>query len=282
VEVRRFDDVATFFAHAGPFLEAREAQHNLFLGLRARLVADPHAFGPDDVYLATAEAGGRIMAASFRTPPHLFGLSAVDDLAAVDAFAADVRGTDLPGVIGPIAAAERFAERWRETTGLVVARATEQGIYEATAVEAPAGVPGAMRRYEARDRAVAVAWIDAFVAEAAPPGPVGDAGEFVDRKASDPDGGLVVWDDGGAVSLAGYGGPTPTGIRIGPVYTPPERRGHGYASALTAALTAELLAAGRRAVFLFTDLANPTSNAIYRRIGYRRVGDVTALTFARA
>jgi hypothetical protein len=90
----------------------------------------------------------------------------------------------------------------------------------------------------------------------------------------------VIWDDGQAVSMAGFGGRTPNGIRIGPVYTPPELRGRGYASALTAALTQRLLDEGRQFCFLFTDLANPTSNSIYQRIGYRPVSDVDLWRFS--
>ena len=77
----------------------------------------------------------------------------------------------------------------------------------------------------------------------------------------------------------GFGGPTPNGIRIGPVYTPPELRGRGYASALTAQVSQLQLDRGKRFCFLYTDLANPTSNAIYRRIGYERVCDSRELAF---
>ena len=93
---------------------------------------------------------------------------------------------------------------------------------------------------------------------------------------------LVLWDDDGPVSLAGYGAPTPNGIRVGPVYTPPELRGRGYASALTAGLTERLLAEGRLFCFLFTNLANPTSNSIYQQVGYRPVTDVTVWRFDAA
>jgi len=89
----------------------------------------------------------------------------------------------------------------------------------------------------------------------------------------------VLWEDGGTVSLAGCGGLTANGIRVGPVYTPPELRRRGYASALTAALTRELLAGGRRFCFLFTDLGNPTSNSIYRQVGYEPVADVDQWAF---
>ena len=92
-------------------------------------------------------------------------------------------------------------------------------------------------------------------------------------------------DEGEVVSICGYGSPTPNGVRIGPVYTPPELRGHGYATALTAELSQRLLdgrlyEGGRRFCFLYTDLANPTSNAIYERIGYRRIAEAAEVVFS--
>jgi predicted GNAT family acetyltransferase len=129
------------------------------------------------------------------------------------------------------------------------------------------------------DRPLLVAWIAAFGREA-----LGD--EDASRVASSVDDWLAgrgrtiwLWDDGGPVSLTGVGGATPHGIRIGPVYTPPERRGQGYASALVAAASQAQLDAGRRFCFLYTDLANPTSNKIYQAIGYRPVTDALRIDF---
>jgi predicted GNAT family acetyltransferase len=91
---------------------------------------------------------------------------------------------------------------------------------------------------------------------------------------------MWLWErDGEPVSLAGYTGPTLTGTRVGPVFTPAEHRRHGYASALVAELSAFLLDRGHRACFLYTDLANPTSNAIYERIGYERVAEAAEIRF---
>jgi predicted GNAT family acetyltransferase len=137
------------------------------------------------------------------------------------------------------------------------------------------GVPGGMRRATEDDREIVAKWIAAFSAEAGtePVEPL----DWADRViAADPAmRGMYLWEEGGVVvSFAGYNGPTANGIRIGPVYTPPEVRGHGYASACTATLTQMLLDGGRRFCFLFTDLANPTSNKIYQAIGYRPVVDV--------
>jgi predicted GNAT family acetyltransferase len=100
------------------------------------------------------------------------------------------------------------------------------------------------------------------------------------RLDDNPASGLWVWEvDGAVVSMSGYGGPTPSGARIGPVYTPPELRGQGYATALVAAQTRWLLDHGRRFCFLFTDLGNPTSNRIYELIGYHRIADAAHYRF---
>ena len=93
---------------------------------------------------------------------------------------------------------------------------------------------------------------------------------------------LQLWEDGEVVSLTGVGSLTPNGVRIGPVYTPPEARNRGYASALVATASQEQLEAGRRFCFLFTDLANPTSNHIYQTIGYEPVRDVDMWRHDRA
>src|SRR5581483_10201146 len=64
----------------------------------------------------------------------------------------------------------------------------------------------------------------------------------LDHRLSTAGTGIFLWEDAGeVVSLAGWGGRTPNGIRVGPVYTPPELRGRGYATALTAELSQQLL-----------------------------------------
>jgi uncharacterized protein len=155
-----------------------------------------------------------------------------------------------------------------------------QGIYAAHRVRPSAHVAGSAREAELRDRALALAWFGAFQEEAMhEETPHGDVEENVDRRLAG--GGLAVWEvDSVVVSLCGYGGRTPHGTRIGPVYTPPELRGNGYASALTAAVTQQLLDGGREYCFLYTDLANATSNSIYSKIGYELVCESADYAFA--
>ncbi len=77
-----------------------------------------------------------------------------------------------------------------------------------------------------------------------------------------------LWDDDGACSVAAHTAPVGGVTRILAVYTPLAMRGRGYAGACVSALSAGLQDAGHRCI-LYTDLANPTSNKLYRRIGYR-------------
>jgi uncharacterized protein len=282
MRLTRHDDAESFLAHAGDFLAAREAEHNLILGLSSRLRVTPRIYG-ETPYFAVVDDGGTIVGAAMRTPPHNHILSELDDEGALDPLLDDARAAfgSLPGVSGPKEWVARFAAAWGAATGASVRLEIAQRLFSADHVDPPQGVSGAMRDYERRDRELASRLADDFVAEALPAPPPESSEEFIDRREEDPDGGIVFWDDEGrAVSMAGFGGLTPNGIRIGPVYTPPELRGRGYASALTAALTQRLLDSGRRFCFLFTDLANPTSNSIYQRIGYRAVSDVDLWTFS--
>jgi predicted GNAT family acetyltransferase len=131
------------------------------------------------------------------------------------------------------------------------------------------------------DRPLLLTWVGEFSREAShgeEPDPE-RVTQIVDHRLEADDSGFMLWETDSPVSVAGYGGETPNGVRIGPVYTPPDLRGHGYGTAVTAAVSAERLVAGRRFCFLYTDLSNPTSNSIYVKIGYRRVCDSLELDF---
>jgi predicted GNAT family acetyltransferase len=279
--VARYADAGAFLADAGPYLVAREAEHNLLLGIAGRLRSASHLYGAEP-YLACVMHGGSVVGVAVRTPPYNLILSELRALTALPALVEDVVQVyeALPGVIGPKEASRRFAELWAARSGSPARPGMTQRIYRASVSEAPHGVRGSMRRATNADRGLLVDWAGAFTAEALPGAPASSPAEAVDdRLGGDSERGLRLWEDGHPVSMAGYGGPTPSGIRIGPVYTPPAERGRGYASALVAELTGELLASGRRFCFLFADLENATSNRIYERIGYRPVTDVDEYRF---
>ena len=280
LRLSRFADPAAFLARSRAFLVAREAEHNLLLGIGGDLVEAPGRYR-EAPYLATIERGEAVVAVALMTPPYNLLLSMTEEPGALDLIARDVREVRgaLPGVAGPSPVSRGFAERWRDLTGDTVRAGMKQRVYRLDTVIPVANVPGRLRVATEADRDLLVEWMGAFSEEA-----LGDADRQRDERAVDlrlttRGGGFCLWEDGAPVAMVGYGGPTPNGIRIAPVYTPPSLRGRGYASAAVAAMSQRLLDEGRRYCFLFTDLANRTSNRIYQAIGYRAVVDVDEYRF---
>jgi uncharacterized protein len=278
----RWSSVQDFLGAAGDFLAAHEAEHCLLFGIASTIAHHPEIYREPRFW--TVHEDERVVGAALRTPPHNLILSLLDEPRRVTALAAEVLASDeVPGVLGPTAAARTLAAAWSARTGRTAERQVQERIFRLERVIPPRPAPGRCREAEERDRALLVAWYAAFTAEATPEAPPGDPAEAADRLLRRAGRVGYLWEDAGeVVALGGAGGETPRGIRIGPVYTPPERRANGYASTLTAAASQDQLDRGRRFVFLFTDLANPTSNKIYRAIGYEAVCDVDMYRFADA
>jgi predicted GNAT family acetyltransferase len=275
MQVVQLSDPAEFLERAQPLLLADEARHNLILGIAGTLRDDPGVY-PEHALWLVEDTGGPVGAA-LRTPPFNLVLARGSD-EAVALLAASI-GEELPGVVGAVPEVDQFVA----ARAAAVEPRVRQAIYALDAVIPPRHpAPGRARPATRADRPILLEWWRAFGVEA-----LGElepdeerVARNVDHKLSEAAGGVALWEaDGRPVSAAGFGSPTPTGIRIGPVYTPPELRGRGYASALTAHVSAEQLAAGRRFCFLYTDLANPTSNKIYTEIGYERVCDSVDYAF---
>jgi len=275
MDVELHDDPARFLADAGPLLMAAEARHNLALGITSITRDSPALYRERRFWVVRDE--GKPVAAALRTPPHNLVLVQPRSTEALDALTAAI-DEELPGVVGAIPEVDGFVERWDAP----VAGRRTQGVYALERVEEVARPAGTPRVAGPDDRELLVAWWRAFVREALPGNADDEDGarRAVDHRLTSRDAGTLVWEDGGEiVSLAGWGGSTPNGMRVGPVYTPPERRGAGYATALVADLSQLLLDGGKRFCFLYTDLANPTANAIYVRIGYERVCDSAEVRF---
>ena len=278
----RFSSAGDFLHRAEDFLMAREVENcaPLAIANQLRLYPNRTARSP---YLATVEQQGEVLAAAVMTPPNHLRLATTASREALSALAADVVDFDraTSGVIGPVPASQWFAEHWQAQTGALLQHNMDERLYKITQVTHPTGVPGTARRASASERDLLLEWFAAFDLEAF--GTLGsDLPARVDTFLEMSTRGVFLWENPGPVSLAAYGGFTPHSARIGPVYTPPEQRGHGYASAVTAALTQQLLDGGRQFCSLFTNLANPTPNHIYQTIGYAPVGDVADFNFAPA
>ena len=269
-----------------PYLVQHEAEHNLILGIAIGLVRDPGRFDRPP-YLAAVDEAGRVVAVAVMTPPHNLVLSRVETPGALALIADDLiaRGWVVPGVLGPKEESRRFAELWQARTGTPFRPGMALRIYALERVRPPAGVSGRLRRATADDRALLLTWVAAFLAEAEHAPDPARAERLVDIHLHPERRSLFVWEDGQPprpVSMAAFSRPTPNGVSVSLVYTPPELRRRGYASACVAALSQWLLDSGRRYCFLYTDLSNPTSNHIYQAIGYEPVCDSDEYKFGPA
>lgn len=276
MDVVQLSDPVEFLQRAEPLLLADEARHNLIFGIAGTLRDHPHLYPEHALWLV--EDGAAPIGAALRTPPLNLVLARGTD-EAIDVLAASL-GEDLPGVVGAVPEVDRFVAASR----LPAMPRVRQGIYALNSVVPPSRpAPGRPRAATRADQPVLLEWWRAFGIEALGEGEPdeGRVARNVEHKLSEAAGGITLWEhEGRPVSAVGFGSPTPTGVRIGPVYTPPEHRGRGYASALTAHVSAEQLAAGRSFCFLYTDLANPTSNKIYADIGYELVCESVEYAFA--
>ncbi|MEU8225580.1 GNAT family N-acetyltransferase [Kribbella sp. NPDC048915] len=219
-----------------------------------------------------------VVGVAMRTPGRGVYLGALrEDLAEPIAEAYADLLPDLSGVAGDRPAAVRFGQRWAELRGVTASETRGTRLHkliELTVLEADRGQARPMCE---GDVDVVAAWSDAFADEALD-AIAADSRDWAERRLRD--GMLWIWAaDGVPVSMVGHR-PELFGVcRVGPVYTPPEHRRHGYAGALTSRVTERILAAGNQAC-LYTDLANPTSNKIYHDAGYRPVADFVDIEFS--
>lgn len=285
MNVVRYGAPRAFLDAVEPFLLRNEACHNLLLGIPARLIAAASG-AARDIYLAAAIDRGEIAAAAMMTPPYRLVLSQTANAGALRALGEDAAALRPapPGVQAPDPVAAEFVAVWRELTGEHAQRVLHERIHRLDAVRPVPRVAGRPRPADEADRPLLLDWMRAFGAETfgSDNRPPGEAETAVNARLGSRDEGFVLWEDGGPRCVAGYAGPTRHGVRVGPVYTPPEHRGRGYATACVADLSRLLLERGRRFCMLYTDLANPTANRIYQRIGYEPVCDVAEYRFDRS
>jgi uncharacterized protein len=242
---------------AGPFLRSDPVRHSVLLTVLDLRVKYPE---PGRYWIVRLE--GDVNGVVMQSPTDFFAtftpMTPPALVAVVDAIVDD--GVHLPGVNGDAATAARFTGHWTERTRSAARPIEGQRIYEVEQVIAPIGVSGDLRAATSEDRDHVVAWFEGFASETGETGGHPPAVVAAHR--------LRVGQVAGVV-------------RLGPVYTPPERRGRGYASGLVAGISAAALRDGYRCI-LYTDLGNPTSNAIYRAVGYRAIDEAIRYEFTTA
>ncbi len=277
------DSLADYSATAEGLVQANAARNTILLGAAERLRARGLAtFGPDrPLFGWWQQPGTSVVSAAFlHTPPFPVVLtSTTADIAAALAQALASRGRAVQGVNADLPVATAFGTAWHELTGDTVEESMRSRLYQLGELKPPEPFPPGLAGVAGPDdRSLLIAWSEAFHSETQT-GPQ-DVTEMVDDRLSYR--GYTLWDQGRQpVSLAGLTRPVGGQVRVGPVYTPPGHRGHGYGGAASWTVSQAARRAGVAQVLLFTDLANPTSNALYQRLGYQPVADRLVLAFGK-
>jgi predicted GNAT family acetyltransferase len=283
-------DVDGFLAEAGEFLRAECVRNTVILTVAENLrvkgqvpiggqpAQDEPLFG----WWRPGGDGNQVRGAFMHTPAFPVFLTSMSQRAAAE-LAGDLAaaGRLIQGVNAESDAAEAFAEALAHHTGTAATVHRRMRLFVLGELVRPhPGPEGASRPAAERDRDLLTEWLREFTREVGDPDTQDYQGAADERLGY---GGIVIWEAGGVpASIAGRTRIVAGTARVGPVYTPPELRGRGYAGGATVAVSQAALDAGATEVVLYTDLANPTSNALYQRLGYRSVEDRLVLSFEPA
>jgi len=291
MDLELVSDPAEFLAAVGDHLAADPVLGTVVATVATREAGESArgAASPTDRphWYAVARDGEAVVGVAMRTAPFephpLFVMPMPEPAARGLADLLHARGERVEGVNGALPAARVLADETARLTGGSVRVVMHTRLFELGELTPPPAPPGILRPVTEDEAGLALGWFRAFHA---------DADEQAGRRAGDGHGEtsfdlddvlvrvrgerLWFWDDGGPVHLTGCNVPAYGVVRVGPVYTPKQHRGRGYAAAAVAEVSRRIVDGGDRAC-LFTDQANPTSNRLYEALGYRRVVDMANL-----
>jgi predicted GNAT family acetyltransferase len=270
MKVRRYSTPQELAERAMPMLLRDEAVNNWTIGILGDSIRGTRIKSGGELTLLGIETeGGEVVATAISTGESLV-VTAMDEraISALLEFVGRER-TVQPKTSGPLPAVRTFATRWAELRKVAVQPAMRMRIMRLERVKLPRLISGALRAATMDDVDLLAPWGEGFSRELG--FEPGDSRADIARRVEL--GRLYLWCDPNPVSMAGLAGPTPNGVRVNSVYTPPENRGKGYARAGVSRLSQMMLDAGKRFVFLYVDAENPTTNRLYSDIGFEAVCD---------
>lgn len=265
---------------AKPFLIKEEAKNNLLVGLATTLSRNPHYYGKKDHLFITASEGDACICACLCTLPKNLILNC--DRNDEDRILAELidflnkQSLDFPGIVGPKDIVLKFNKLWEDARNITARIQYKEWVYRLDVVNDIQISPGHLRQAQPADIDLISEWIFRFNEEALEPIAMVQARHNANKKIKE--GSFFIWETDRPVSMAGWTRPMFNGVTISAVYTPLELRGKGYATSCVAQLT-QLMLETYQFCSLFTDQANPTSNNIYKKIGYVPLEEVYQCEF---
>jgi predicted GNAT family acetyltransferase len=274
MNTKTYDNAGSFLRDTQAELESNQAASGLLLGICLQLGRDPGGTEAPPCLKTVRDGGGLVLAAVMTPPYKLVVYGHQGDLVdgagvLVDSLLAD--GWTIPGVLGPSDAARRVVEAWAARTGQPYELERRQVVYQLREVQTPVPERGRLRLAAEADIPLVARWRHDVYAELFGHADRAEALRVAELGIAAGD--VCLWDDGGPVSMAMKVRPVGSGISVSRVYTPPELRGRGYATACVGELSRLLLASGWRRCTLYADQGNPAANRVYEKVGYRPVCD---------
>ena len=282
MNVRDYVDAEAFLRSTRRELESSEAANSLMLGICGQLSRHPERVKAAPCLKTVRDENGLVLAAMMTPPHNLVVYGHQGDLGGGARVLVEELVREewrVPGVLGPSEAATRVAESWAEVTQQGVSLKQRQRVHELRAVTSPVPERGRLRLATEADVELVTRWRTAFHTAI-----FGEADHEEDRRAAKSRigaGDMFLWEDGQPVSMAMKTRPTRNGINISLVYTPPELRGRGYATACVGELSRMLLEEGWEFCALFADVENAAANRVYESTGYKPICDYDEYAFSQ-
>lgn len=282
MDIELLEDPCAFTLRAADFFAADPFTSNVISVVAARTLDGSQVPASGDRWILVTGDDGSVVGAGMANRPYNLFLAKLPAGAArqlADHLYAD--DFDLPGVTGERETAREFADRWRQLRDVHPVMQISHCTYRLDDLVFPTGLAGNARRARADEMPLIAEWLDAFHEEALPHDPRVDPVELATQRIGA--GEVWCWTiDDAPVAMTACSQAAAGVARVGPVYTPPMERGHGYAAGATAAATQCALDVGAAHVMLYADRSNPISNALYRRLGFRPDHDAEDLGFRAA
>ncbi len=278
MKLKFYNSPAVFLEEQRPFFEKDQVVNHLMYGLSIRAAERP---SNDELVLFATPADYYPKTVGFQSPGRHLILAAESGFSANYLPLAEGLHTikeEITELVASVETALHFATAWAQVHQTAYTVSLRQLVYELRSIPSLTYPQGNFRKASMDDLDVIADWIYQFNREADIGDSTPDQALMVAHRRIEV-GELFVWETNEPVSLAGSARPTPKGVAVNAVYTPPEFRGRGYASACVASLSRRLLEKGFEFCTLFTDLDYPTSNKIYRQIGYRPVSEFRTIQF---
>ena len=275
----RYETAVEYLKDNQRWLERREALNSLLLGL----TLDSAKRDIDDGFYLTLQSGNEIQFAGMQTKGRNLIVYS-DELLPADSLSVlaehlEKEKPNLPGILGPKEIALQLGAALKDRLGWSNKVVYEQLVYELVEVKYNPPFAGELRRATLEDIDLVSNWMHRFLVEALNEDDETAARANAAKKIKNEE--VFFWNNGEDVSMTCLARPTNNGITVNYVFTPPEHRKKGYGTKVVAELSQLALEKGYRFCTLFTDRNNPTSNDIYRRIGYELIGEFRSLEFVR-